>query len=182
MNKLICLDDRELEEAEIIGSKRFNENKKNKKTMSWNLKKQVNSDRDCLGVAGELAFNKFCDENDIMYNSDHENTECRSSMEDKGDGVIFLNRRPYSVEVKTTNARDPYLIIPEYQLKNPKDIYVLIRKVSNTKFKIMGFTLPDILEDYYDDSLLMTVNTCYRMHHSKLIQNLEEIANMFDEE
>jgi hypothetical protein len=79
-----------------------------------------------------------------MYNSDYENTDCRSSSEDEGDGVIFINRQAYSVEIKTTTAKDPHLLIPEYQLRNPKDIYVLIKKISETKFKIMGFTVPEI--------------------------------------
>lgn len=182
MQKQIVLNDRDLEEADIIGTKRFNENKKRQLTMSWNLKKMKTADRDILGCAGEIAFERWCQENDLMYKSDYLNTECRSSIEDDGDGVIFLNRRPYSVEVKTTTAKDPHLIIAEYQLKNPKDIYVLIKKTSDTKFKIMGFTTPDFLEDYYDDSFEHTCNTCYRMHHRHLIQDIEDLMNLYDDE
>ncbi len=182
MQKQIVLDDRDLETADIIGSKRFNENKKHQKTMSWNLKKMHNADRDIQGVAGELAFDKWCKENEIMYNSDYENTQCRSSVDDEGDGTIFLNRKPFSVEVKTTTAKDPHLIVPEYQLKKPKDIYVLIRKLSTSKFKIMGFSTPDMLEDYYDDTCLTTCNSCYRMHHSHLIQDIEDLINLYNDE
>jgi hypothetical protein len=181
MNKKISLDDRQLENADIIGSKRFQENKKHQKTMSWNLKKMTNADRDILGVQGEIAFEQWCAENDILYNSDYENTTVRSSADDKGDGVIFINRRPYSVEVKTTTAKDPHLIVPEYQLRNPKDIYILIKKTSNSNFKIMGFTTVDMLEEYYDDSCISTCNTVYRMHWSNLIQDFEDLCTLYQE-
>jgi hypothetical protein len=182
MNKKITLDDRDLENADIIGSKRFQENKKHQKTMSWNLKKMTNADRDILGVQGEIAFEKWCHENEYLYNSDYENTQIRSSAEDIGDGTIFINRRPYSVEIKTTTAKDPHLIVPEYQMKNPKDIYVLIKKTSISNFKIMGFIVPDMLEEYYDDSCINTCNTCYRAHWSNLIQDFEDLVNLYDEE
>jgi len=180
MNKYIILNDRDLEEADIIGTKRFNENKKRQLTMSWNLKKMTDSSRDILGCEGEIAFNKWCDENNILYNSDYENTECRSSTEDKGDGIIFINRKPFSVEVKVTTAKDPHLIIPEYQMRNAKDIYVLIKKTSHSKFKIMGFTIPDQIEDYYDDSCEFTCNTAYRMHNNHLVQNWEDFILLFE--
>jgi hypothetical protein len=182
MQKIITLDDRDLENADIIGSKRFNENKKRQLTMSWNLKKMQNADRDILGTQGEIAFEKWCHENDLMYQSDWENTECRTSKDDNGDGIIFINRQAYTVEVKTTTAKNPHLIIPEYQFKNQKDIYVLIKKTSNSKFKIMGFIRPDELEDFYDDSCQTTVNTCYKAHYSHLCPEWEEFVELFSEE
>ena len=147
--------------------------------MSWNLKKMREPSRDILGVQGEIAFEKWCAEHDILYTSDYHNTHCRSAADDTGDGTIFINRQAYSVEVKTTTAKDPSLIIPEYQMKNPKDIYLLIRKTSDTKFKLLGFTTPDLLEDYYDDSCLHTVNTCYRMHNRHLVQDWEDFTSLF---
>ena len=181
MQRQIVLDDRELEEADIIGAKRFNENKKRQLTMSWNLKKMSTADRDILGVQGELAFAKWTQMMELLYNADYQNTQCRSSSEDNGDGIIFINRKPYSVEVKTTTARDPHLIIPEYQFKNQKDIYVLIKKTANSKFKIMGFMRPEELEDYYDCSCENTVNTCYRAHSSHLVQDWEDFVALFEE-
>jgi len=179
MNKQISLDDRELEEADIIGTKRFQENQKRQLTMSWDLKKMKTSDRDILGAQGEIAFDKWCQQHDILYQSDHHNTQCRSSAEDKGDGTIFINRQPYSVEVKTTTAKDPHLIIPAYQMKNPKDIYILLKKTSHTGFKLMGFITPDILEDFYDESLEHTCNTCYRAHHRHLINDWNDLVSLF---
>jgi len=182
MQKQIVLDDRDLETADIIGSKRFNENKKHQKTMSWNLKKMHNASRDIQGAQGEIAFEKWCKENEIEYQADYENTQCRNAMEDEGDGRIFINRQAYSVEVKTTHVKDPHLIVPEYQMKNPKDIYVLIRKTAETKFKIMGFTVPEELEDYYDCDCIHTTNTCYRMHHLHLIQDWEDFISIFSDD
>ena len=60
MPTIITLDDRDLENADIIGSKRFHENKKHQRTMSWNLKKMQTPERDILGVQGEIAFEKWC--------------------------------------------------------------------------------------------------------------------------
>ncbi len=184
MQKQITLDERELEEADIIGTKRFNENKKRHKTMSWNLKKMQNADRDILGTQGEIAFEKWCLENELEYQADYQNTQCRASVDDKGDGIMFINRQAYSVEVKTTTAKDPHLCVAEYQMKNPKDIYVLIRKISNSKFKVMGFITPEDLEDYYDDTCQHTVNTCYRVNHRHLAQDWEDFITLFsnDEE
>ena len=180
MNKLIVLDDRKLEEAEIIGEKRFQNNKKHQKTMSWNLKKMKDASRDILGAQGEIAFDQWCTENNLFYNSDHENTQCRTTIEDQGDGTIFINQKPYSVEIKTTTASNPHLIIPQYQLEqSPKDIYVLIKKTANSKFKILGFTVPEQLEDFFDDTCTITCNTCYRMCNTHLIQDWEDFINTF---
>ena len=179
MQKQITLDERELEIADIVGTKRFQENRKRNRTMSWNLKKMKDASRDIQGCAGELAFDKWCQEHEIEYIPDWENTQCRSAMEDEGDGKVFINRQAYSVEVKTTSVKDPHLIVPEYQMKNPKDIYVLIRRTSDTKFKIMGFTVPEELEDYYDCDCVHTTNTCYRMHHRHLAQDWEDFIKLF---
>ncbi len=180
MNKLIILDDRELEEAEIIGEKRFRENQKHQKTMSWNNKKMKDASRDILGAEGEVAFEKWCIENNIHYDADYKNTENRSSKEDLGDGILFFNRTPFSVDVKTTSSKNPHLTIPEYQLtNNAKDIYILIKKINENKFKILGFATPELLEDYYDDSCLHTVNTCFRMCNQDLIQDFEDFCNIY---
>ena len=179
MNKQIVLDSRELEEAEIIGTKRFQANKKKHKSMSFDNKKQKDSSRDILGVEGEIAFEKWCIENSINYISDYENVECRSSKEDNGDGTIYLNRKLLTVEVKTTTAKNPHLVVAEYRLVNPSNIYVLIRKMSDSKFKVMGFATPELLEDYYDDTYEHTVNRCYRMCHTHLIQDWEDFVNVY---
>ena len=180
MNTKIVLNDRDLENADIIGSKRFHENKKHQRTMSWNLKKMTTPDRDILGAQGEIAFEKWCLEHDLHYTADYLNTQIRSSAQDSGDGTLFLNRRPFSIEIKTTTAKDPHLIIPEYQMKNPKDIYILLKKTSSSSFKLMGFITPEMLEDFYDDSCLHTVNTCYRAHWSHLIGDLQQLSTLGD--
>jgi hypothetical protein len=180
MNKIIVLDDRELEEAEIIGEKRFRENQKYQRTMSWNNKKMKDASRDVLGAEGEIAFEKWCNENNIHYVADYKNTENRSSKEDKGDGILFVNRMPFSVDVKTTTSKNPHLNVPEYQLtNNPKDVYVLIKKISESKFKILGFATPEILEDHYDESCLHTVNTCFSMCNKDLIQDWEDFCKVY---
>lgn len=179
MQKQILLDDRDLETADLIGHKRFQENKKHQKTMSWNLKKMKTADRDCLGAQGEIAWEKWCLQHGIDYTPDYHNTQCRSATTDPGDGTLFLHRQAYSVEIKTTTAKDPHLIIPAYQFKHPKDIYILIKKTSETKFKLMGFTIPTEIDQYWDDSCLHTVNTCYRMHHRHLIGDWEDFTSLF---